>query len=651
MVDMVLPELELQRENLSAYLIDGAGGVSDRSFLSSMARWQRKSTDHVVIYHETGEVSRAAGAGQTLEAVESFLAEERVPVAYSRVGSLGLLSAQPVIGVQIPGRNRLFYGPVQPYEVPQLLRGVLAHQLPDEGLLGQWGERGQSEWEGIRFLSACPFFKGQERRLMRLNGIIDPENILEYIAWGGYHAFANSLRYSSHQELVRLVEQSGLIGRSGSGFPVYLKWKKALSYPASKLSLICNADESDPGAFMHRILMEGNPHLVLEGIMLAAYAVGAREAVFHTRSRYQLVVQRMEKAISQARKAGLIGTDIFGSGYSLEIKLNKGPGAYVTGEETALIASLEGKRGMPRPKPPYPAESGINGRPTIVHNVETLAQLTVAVSLGASSYRSVGTQGSAGTKLFSLAGKARHTGVIEVPYGMSVRQVLSAFAFADEAEDVKAVFMGGLAGRFIPASMLDLTLDADAFTANQLEMGSGSVIILDEKTCILDLVNHLMHFIQKESCGKCIPCREGTRRMAEILDMVVNRGMNRQRHEALLRFKGVTELTGLAHVIAETSLCGLGKGAANPLLSALEHFRDEFEEHVFDRVCRAGICRDLRTFYIDPEACTGCYVCFNKCPVQAIIGTPRQPHAIMQERCTGCGICQEVCKFNAVLIK
>lgn len=640
----ILPEL-------IEFLADGLLEKAHPDVLKLLAKSRRTDIDCPTVYIEDNISARASGSIQTRKAIEDWSQEEGVEVDIVLTGSFGFLSGQPIVGIQLPGRNRLFFGPVQDFQVHSLFNAVMKHFIPDEFLLGQWGAAEHIEWEGISYLKDHPFFKGQERRVLHLNGIVDPDNVLEYIAWGGYHAFAKCIKYYAHDEIIRLIESSLLRGRSGSGFPAHLKWQKALSVPTHKRYVICNADESDPGAFMHRVLMEGNPHLIMEGLMLSAYAIGANEAIIYTRTRYSRVVQRLERALSQVRELGLIGQDIFESGFSLDIKIRKGPGAYVCGEETALIASIEGKRGMPKSKPPYPAEVGLYGQPTLVHNVETLAQVPLIVEKGPDWYKSIGSELSSGTKLFSLAGKFQYQGVVEVPFGYTLEKL--CFENAQGVRDSKkpkAILAGGPSGKFIVPEQFSIPLDFEDYEANGLVLGSGSLILLDETSCPVDLVGHLMKFIQKESCGKCIPCREGTRRMADILDMVTRRPKKEKSHEALHRFKGVTQLSQMARVISETSLCGLGKGASNPLLSAMEHFREEFEEHVFDRVCRAGVCQELRSFYIDPESCTGCYICFEKCPEQAIVGSPRQVHVIVTDRCTGCGKCQEVCKFNAVFV-
>ncbi len=386
--------------------------------------------------------------------------------------------------------------------------------------------------------------------------------------------------------------------------------------------------------------------------MLTAYAIGAGEAIIYTRSRYIQTVKRLEQAIAQVKAIKLLGEDILESGYSLNVHIRKGPGAYVCGEETALIASIEGKRGMPRPKPPYPAEKGLFGYPTLVHNVETIAQLPGIVAHGPVWYRSAGTETSSGTKLYSLSGKFKQQGVLELPFGYTLEQLIYQNAGGTKkGKAVKAVLAGGPLGKFVMPDQFQLSMDYSSYREQNLMLGSGSLILLDEKSCPINLLAHILEFLKQESCGKCIPCREGSKRMSDVLNAVTRKSTGEHSHAALHRFKGLTQLEQLAQVIQETSLCGLGKGAPRPLLSALDCFRDEFEEHVFNRVCPAGVCQDLRTFSIDADACTGCYLCFSKCPEQAIIGSPRQTHVIVADRCTGCGLCAEVCMFNAVKVQ
>ena len=589
--------------------------------------------------------------GQIREAAVAWAEDRNKGCTLIETGCLGLISAEPVIGIQLPGRARLIYGEVKADEVQGLLDAITKQVVPSEKLIGQMVFDGQQAWESIPSWVDHPFFTGQVRSVTALNGIIDPGSIGAYIGWGGYRTFYKAISQYSGKELLTLIRESGLRGRSGSGFPAADKWLLAAETTGDRRYVLCNADESDPGGYMHRILMESNPHLVLEGIMLAAYTIGASHAILYTRSRYRNSVRRMQAAILEARQLGLIGQDILDSGFTLDIQLKRGPGAFVCGEETALIASLEGKRGAPRTKPPYPATSGLFGKPTLVHNVETLAQIPLIIRNGAEWYRGIGTSGSPGTKLFSLAGKIKRLGVAEVPFGTTLEQVINKMGGGTRSgKPAKAALLGGPSGKFIATQQFDIKLDIDLFRKEELVLGSGSIVLLDEESCPINLIRNMMDFIRQESCGKCIPCRDGSKRIMEILSQITSRSAAENKYEALDRFKGVTRMLELAEVMKSSSLCGLGKTASNPLMSGLELFREELEEHVFDRLCRSGFCLNMRTFEVDPVACNGCNLCQLKCPEKAIIGSPRQIHYIMDNVCTGCGKCFDACKFNAILV-
>jgi NADH:ubiquinone oxidoreductase subunit F (NADH-binding)/Pyruvate/2-oxoacid:ferredoxin oxidoreductase delta subunit/(2Fe-2S) ferredoxin len=585
------------------------------------------------------------------EAVEQWSDENQQISEVIETGCLGLISAEPVIGIQVPGRARLYYGPVEPADIAGMLDAITKQVIPEENLIGQMIMTGQQPWEDIPDWKKHPFFVNQSRTITSLNGVINPSSISDYIAWGGYRTFYSSIRNYSGQELMKLIEQSGLRGRSGSGFLASVKWIKAAGTTSDKRYVLCNADESDPGGYMHRVLIESNPHLILEGIMLAAYIIGANHAIIYTRSRYRTAVKRIQCALGQVRELGLLGQDILHSGYTLDIQLKRGPGAFVCGEETALISSLEGKRGSPRTKPPYPATSGLFGKPTLVHNIETLAQVPMIISKGPDFYKQTGTPGSTGTKLFSLSGKIKRLGVVEVPFGTSLGAVIDGIGGGTRnGRPAKAVLLGGPSGKFIPVSKFNLPLDLDKFNEENLVLGSGSMVLLDDDSCPINLIKNMMDFIRQESCGKCIPCRDGSKRIMEILSLISSRSLPENKYEALDRFKGVTGMLELAEVMQSTSLCGLGKCAPNPLISGMELFREELEEHVFDRTCRARVCLNMRSFMVDPVACNGCNLCFVKCPEKAIIGSPRLVHYIVDDLCTGCGKCFEVCKFNAILV-
>jgi len=546
----------------------------------------------------------------------------------------------------------LFFRNITEEKVSTLLDGVFHNDISEEDLAGQSGTKGFELWSGIPFIEDLPFFARQKRIILGNCGCYDPESIEEYIARGGYRSFVKAIRNYTFEEVCDIVERSGLRGRSGGGYLTGLKWKHALNTTSNARYLICNAKESDPGAFTDRTILESDPHRLLEGIAIASYAIGASNAIIFMRSGSLHAQARLQNAIDSAREFGLIGHNIFSSGYNLDVIIRIEPGAFVCGEETALINTLEGKRGMPKLKPPYPTSSGLFGKPTVINNVETLMNVPVIMQNGPEWFRKTGTENSPGTKVFAIAGKGRMTGVVEVEMGTSVKQIIDDIADGiREGREFKAVHLGGASGSFITKENLDLTIDYEVLRERGIGMGAGGFVIIDENTCMVDLVRYYMEFIRNESCGKCIPCREGTGRMLEILESVIRKPLNEEAGTTLERFKGVMQLETIATVMKDASLCGLGQTAPNPFISALNNFRDEFEEHIFDRKCRANICRGLRTFSIDVDKCTGCTACAAKCPVNAIYGTRLQPFFIVEDKCIGCGVCYDICKFSAINVK
>ncbi len=613
---------------------------------------RREKPDHPVILVSSGTSSIVAGSYKTHAEIEAYIKENSPDTKLISVGCSLPSNFEPLVCIHLPGKNKLFFRNITEEKVEPLLNGVIHNDIAVEDLLGQTGTKGFELWTGIPFMDEMPWFEKQKRVLLGNCGCTDPESIEEYIARSGYRSFVKAIKNYTYEEVCDIVERSGLRGRSGGGYPTGLKWKHALNTQANNRFLICNARESDPGAFTDRTVLESDPHRLIEGIAISSYAIGASNAIIFLRSDSDHASGRLQKAIDQAREFGIIGHNIFSSGYNLDIVIKREPGAFVCGEETALINTLEGRRGMPQIKPPYPTTSGFSGKPTVINNVETLMNVPLIMQNGPEWFRTLGTPESPGTKLFAVAGKGRLSGVIEVEMGTPVRTIISDIAGGiRDGKEFKAVQLGGASGSFITDETLDLPVDFDKLREQGIGMGAGGFVIIDENTCMVDLVRYYMEFIRKESCGKCIPCREGTGRMLEILESVIRKPLNEESGTTLERFKGVLQLETIASVMKDTSLCGLGQTAPNPFISALKNFRDEFEEHIFDRKCRANVCRGLRTFTIDVENCNGCTACASKCPVNAIYGTRLQPFFIVQDKCTGCGVCFDICKFSAITVR
>jgi NADH:ubiquinone oxidoreductase subunit F (NADH-binding)/Pyruvate/2-oxoacid:ferredoxin oxidoreductase delta subunit len=487
-----------------------------------------------------------------------------------------------------------------------------------------------------------PFFARQKKVVLENCGQIDPEKIEEYIAVGGYEALAKVLTQMTPEEVIFEVSRSGLRGRGGAGFPTGKKWQAVREAKGNPKYVICNGDEGDPGAFMDRAILEGDPHSVLEGMAIAAYAVGAEKGYIYVRAEYPLAVKRLEVAIAQARKLGLLGTRIFDTDFSFDVELRIGAGAFVCGEETALIASIEGRRGEPRPRPPYPATSGLFGKPTLINNVETFANIRHIILKGADWFSGMGTATSKGTKVFALAGQVKNTGLVEVPMGITLRELIFEVGGGVPAgRKFKAVQIGGPSGGCLPESLLDVPIDYESLKQYGAIMGSGGVIVLDDSSCMVNVAKFFLEFTADESCGKCVPCRVGLRMMLGILERIV-RGEGTE--------EDLTRLEELGKLIQSASLCGLGQTAPNPVLSTLRYFRDEYLAHIREKACPAGVCPDLIHYEILPEACRACDLCRRACPTGAAQGTPRNPpYRIVQELCIRCGACLEACPFGAVV--
>ncbi|MGD8780342.1 MAG: NADH-quinone oxidoreductase subunit NuoF [Ignavibacteria bacterium] len=590
----------------------------------------------------------ASGAGKVKKAIEEEVAKLNLDVEIVSTGGIGFGAIEPVVDVKIPGGERIIYGNILPKDVPELIKTTIVEKkIYERKVFATYGESNGK----LLNVNETPFFKIQHRVVLENCGLINPESIDEYIASGGFRGLDRAFRLMTAEEVVEEVLEAGLRGRGGGGFPTGLKWKSAHKQKADQKYLVCNADEGDPGAFMDRSILESDPYRLVEGMIIGAYAIGASFGYVYCRAEYPLAIERLQKTINECKRYGLLGKNILGSGFDFELKIKKGAGAFVCGEETALIASIEGKRGMPRPRPPYPAVAGLWGKPTIVNNVETFANLPSILNKGAKWYSSIGTEKSKGTKVFALSGKIENTGLVEVPMGITLGDIVfKAGGGIPGGKKFKAVQIGGPSGACLPEYLMNTIVDYDSLKEVGAMMGSGGFVVMDEDTCMVDVAKFFLTFIQEESCGKCVPCREGTKRMLEIVERISMSYKSGNGLDDLLRFKGIIHLERLASVIKDTSLCGLGQSAPNPILSALRYFKEEFETHVFDRQCPAGVCNELLTYRINTELCNGCGLCARKCSVEAIVGEKKHPHTIVESKCIKCGMCVETCRFGAITV-
>ncbi|RLA89656.1 MAG: NADH-quinone oxidoreductase subunit F [Deltaproteobacteria bacterium] len=596
----------------------------------------------------------AAGAKEVYDKAHEIFDEQNVLVA--RTGCLGLCEEEPLVDIQAPGKPRIVYRRVSQDNIAELVEAHQKAEYLEKYVLGQMKDprsileddienplSAAFSTNGIPTLEEIPFYDKQLKIALRNCGYIDPETIEEYIGRGGYLSLFQALHEMEPEEVIETIKISGLRGRGGGGFPTGIKWASCRKAHGEKRYVICNADEGDPGAYMDRSVLEGDPHSVLEGMIIGAYAIGSHEGFIYVRNEYPLAVVRLVGAIKQAESCGLLGNDILGSGFNFTITISTGAGAFVCGESTALMRSLEGKVGRPRAKYIHTVEKGYHDSPSTLNNVETWANVPAIIVKGATWYASLGTEKSKGTKVFSLVGKVKNTGLVEVPMGTSLRTIIFDIGGGIlKKKEFKAVQTGGPSGGCVPKALLDLPVDYERLTQAGSMMGSGGMIVMDQDTCMVDVARYFLEFLQEESCGQCVPCREGIKRLLQILtDICAGKGEDGD----------IELLENISDTVVKLSLCALGGTAPNPILTTLAYFRDEYETHIYDKKCHSGVCKELFYYEIDEENCNGCHVCFRKCPQDAISGEKKELHTIDQELCIKCAICYEACKFDAIAIK
>ena len=606
----------------------------------------------------TATCGLATGAGKTLRAIQKEVKKQGLDAVVAQTGCLGFCEKEPLIDVCQPGRPRLiFHGITQDRAadlIQNLKRGkpakeqILCRMVEEEFLVENRRKVYEIDpptdgYSDIPLYEEIPFFARQQKIALRNCGFIDPESLEQYIAKGGYSALYRTLTVMTPTDVIEAVKASGLRGRGGAGFSTGLKWEYCRRAEGTPKYIICNADEGDPGAYMDRSVLEGDPHSVIEGMLIGAYAIGAKEGYVYVRTEYPLAIERLKKAIGGARACGLLGEGIFGTDFSFDLKIAQGAGAFVCGEETSLIASIEGNIPEPRLRPPFPAESGLFQKPTNINNVETWANVPAIIARGADWYSSIGTEKSKGTKVFSLVGKVKNTGLIEVPMGITLREII--YEIGDgilKDKRFKAVQTGGPSGGCIPGRLIDLPVDYESLSEAGSIMGSGGMVVMDEDTCVVDIAKFFLEFTKDESCGKCNACREGIDAMLKILNKIT-RGEGKEEDLAFLE--------ELGRGIQDVALCGLGQTAPNPVLSTIRHFRDEYLAHIRTKRCPAAVCKALINYRIDPDKCTGCGLCKKQCAIGAIYGEIKKSHQIDPSKCIKCGVCLDSCKFDAVTVE
>lgn len=584
-----------------------------------------------------------AGAKGVLASIEQELEKQKLETEIIRTGCIGMCTHEVLVDIIFPGRTRVTYGNVKSTMIPQIIEDhVVKGEAVKKFALSQMPAREAADlpYDGLPFFEDLEMNKGQQKFILRNCGYIDPDSIEDYIASGGYTALKKALKTMTPKDVIHEISKSGLRGRGGGGFPTGEKWASCAKYPADEKFILCNADEGDPGAFMDRSLLEGDPHAILEGMIIAGYAIHGTSGYLYVRAEYPLAVRRLKHTIEQARKYGFLGKNILNSGYSLDISIKEGAGAFVCGESTALQNSIEGKRGMPRTRPPQSVEAGLWDKPTVLNNVETFANVPFIMNKGAEWYAKIGTEKSKGTKIFSLTGKIKNAGLVEVPMGATIRQIVFDMGGGiPKKKRFKAVQIGGPSGGCMPESLLDSPIDYESLTGAGAMMGSGSFVVVDEVTCMVEMARFFMNFCATESCGKCPPCRIGTTLMLDILTRITQ-GKGEERDLEILE--------QMCDEIKTMSLCGLGQSAPNPVKSTLRYFKDEYIAHISDKICPTATCVALHKYEVVPEKCTKCQACIRNCPVKAISGSTKEVAFIDREKCIKCNLCYEKCNFMAI---